>query len=71
MMAVMLGKPEVGKPMAAEAINTLPMTSKLGCGSAMLAPTCCTSGSTISAATVCEMKVATTPIRAAKTQSTA
>ena len=40
-------------------------------GSAMLAPTCCTSGSTINAATVCEMKVATTPIRAAKTHRTA
>jgi hypothetical protein len=49
---LIFGNPEVGKPIAAEHIRAPPMTSKFGCGSFMLAPTCCTSGKMINAATV-------------------
>ena len=63
----MLGNPDVGNPIAAEHINTLAMTSRLGCGSAMLWPTCWTRGRKIRAATVCEINVATTRIIAANT----
>lgn len=70
MNLLMFGKPLVGRPMAPLAIRTAPMTRRLGCGSDMLWPTCCTSGSTISAATVWLMKVAMTRIRPQKTTST-
>lgn len=60
----------MGRPIAALAISTLPMTNSLGCGSLMLWPTSLTRGSTIRAATVWLMKVATTKIRPAKTTRT-
>lgn len=49
---LILGKPLVGRPMAAEHIRALPMTSKFGCGSVIPAPTVCTKGRMINAATV-------------------
>lgn len=49
---LMLGKPLVGRPMAAEHIRALPMTSRFGCGSVIPAPTVCTKGKMINAATV-------------------
>lgn len=61
----MLGKPLVGRPIAALAISTDAMTSRFGCGSLMPCPTSRTSGSTMSAATVWLMKVATTRMSAA------
>lgn len=66
----MLGKPLVGKPIATEHIKALPITSRLGCGSFIPIPTSLTRGSRINAATVWEMKVATTRIKAAKTKRT-
>lgn len=66
----MFGKPLVGSPIAPLAMRTAPMTSRFGCGSGICWPTCCTSGSTINAATVWLMKVATTRIKPAKTMST-
>lgn len=67
---LIFGNPLVGKPIAAEHINTLPITSKFGCGSLIPWPTFCTSGSTINAATVWLMNVATTNISVANTTST-
>lgn len=67
---LMFGKPLVGKPIAAEHIRALPMTRRLGWGSGMAAPTVWTSGRMMSAATVWEMKVATTRMRAEKTMRT-
>ncbi len=49
---LILGNPLVGKPIAAEHINALPMTNRFGCGSAIPAPTVCTRGRIINAATV-------------------
>lgn len=66
----MFGNPLVGKPIAALHINAAPITSKFGCGSAILLPTCCTSGNIISAATVWLINVATTRIKPAKTTNT-
>ena len=66
----MFGKPLVGRPIAAEHINAEPKTSKFGCGSAIPAPTWCTRGRKIRAATVWLIKVAITRINAAKTTST-
>lgn len=51
-MAVTLGKPEVGKPMAAEHNKALAMINNLGWGSSNLLPISETSGITMSAATV-------------------
>ena len=67
---LILGKPLVGKPIAPLAMSTAPMTRRFGCGSAICWPTCCTSGSTMSAATVWLMNVATTKIKPAKTMRT-
>ena len=55
----MLGNPLVGRPIAAEHTSTLAITSRFGCGFCIFIPTFCTSGSTISAATVWLIKVAT------------
>ena len=63
----MFGKPLVGNPIAAEHIRALPMTSRFGCGLSMLAPTCCTIGSIIKAATVWLINVAMTKISPQKT----
>lgn len=49
---LIFGKPEVGKPIAAEAIRTEPMTRRFGCGLSIPSPTCATSGRMIRAATV-------------------
>ena len=50
--SLIFGNPEVGRPIAAEHIRALPMTSKFGCGCFIPAPTCCTRGRMIKAATV-------------------
>lgn len=60
----------MGRPIATEHINALPITRRLGCGSFIPIPTSLTRGSRINAATVWEMKVATTRINAAKTKRT-
>lgn len=70
MMAVIFGKPLVGKPIAALHINTEAITSKFGCGCGIPLPTLCTSGRKMSAATVCDMNVATTNMMAANVIST-
>ena len=49
---LMFGNPLVGNAIAAEHMSALPMTKRLGCGSSMPSPTCCTSGKMIKAATV-------------------
>lgn len=67
---LMLGNPLVGRPIAAEHINALPMTRRFGCGSFIFTPTCCTNGRMINAATVWLINVAMTRINAANTTST-
>ena len=67
---LILGNPLVGKPIAAEHMSAEPMTSRFGCGSFIPAPTWCTNGRIIRAATVWLMKVAMTRINAAKTTRT-
>lgn len=67
---LILGKPLVGRPIAIEQVNAPPMTSRLGCGSSILAPTWWMSGRRINAATVWEMKVAMTSISDPKTRRT-
>ena len=66
----MFGNPLVGNPIAALAMSTLAMTRRLGCGFCMFWPTDWTKGSTISAATVWLIKVATTKIKAQNTSTT-
>ena len=51
-MAVTLGNPDVGKPMAAEHNNTLAMINSLGCGSGKSLPISETKGIIINAATI-------------------
>lgn len=67
---LIFGNPLVGNPIATEHINALAITSKLGCGSSILTPICWTRGRMMSAATVCDMKVAMTSIKAEKTINT-
>ena len=64
---LILGNPLVGSPIAALHINAPPITKRFGCGSSIPMPTLYTSGKMMSAATVCEMNVATTRIKEAKT----
>ncbi len=64
---LIFGKPEVGNPIAAQAISTEPMIRRFGCGSLIPSPTSFTNGKMMRAATVWLMNVATTAISAAKT----
>jgi len=53
--AVMLGKPDTGRPIPAEQINAVTMMSSLGCGSSSDSPTRVAIGTRRTAAIVCEI----------------
>lgn len=53
--AVMLGKPETGRPIPAEQISAVAMMSNLGCGSSKESPIRVAMGTSKTAAIVCEM----------------
>ena len=67
-IAVIFGKPLVGSAIAHEAMSTELITRRFGCGSSIPSPTSRTKGRMIRAATVCEINVATTVMRAANVQ---
>lgn len=56
--AVMLGKPETGRPIPAEQISAVAMMSNLGWGSSKESPIRVAMGTSRTAAIVCEMLMA-------------
>lgn len=66
LIAVTLGKPDVGNAIAADAIKVVLIIKRDGCGVGKLSPTSLTNGTIIKAATVWDTKVATTKTKIPK-----